>query len=44
MRGDKFAFTKGAVMAVVIAGGKVSPSNAIRVQQPAGTAKYMRLV
>ena len=44
MRGDKFAFMKGAVMAVVIAGGKVSPGNAIRVQQPAGTAKFLQPV
>jgi hypothetical protein len=33
---------KGAVMAVVIAGGKVSPGNAICVQQPAGTAKFLQ--
>jgi MOSC domain-containing protein YiiM len=44
MRGDKFAFMKGAVMAVVIAGGNVSPGNAIRVQQPAGTAKFLQPV
>jgi MOSC domain-containing protein YiiM len=44
MRGDKFAFMKGAVMAVVIAGGKVSPGNAIRVQQPAATAKFLQPV
>jgi MOSC domain-containing protein YiiM len=44
IRGDKFAFMKGAVMAVVIAGGKISPGNAIRVQQPAGTAKFLQPV
>jgi len=42
MRGERFAFMKGAVMAVVIAGGKVSPGNAICVQQPAGTAKFLQ--
>jgi MOSC domain-containing protein YiiM len=44
MRGDKFAFMKGAVMAAVIAGGNVSPGDAIRVQQPAGTAKFLQPV
>ena len=42
MRGERSAFMKGAVMAVVIAGGKVSPGNAICVQQPAGTAKFLQ--
>jgi MOSC domain-containing protein YiiM len=44
MRSENFAFMKGAVMAVVIAGGKVSPGIAIRVQQPAGTAKTLQPV
>jgi predicted cation transporter len=35
---------KGAVMSVVIAGGKVSPGNAIRVEQPAGTLKLLQPV
>ena len=44
MRSENFAFMKGAVMAVVVAGGKVSPGIAIRVQQPAGTAKTLQPV
>jgi MOSC domain-containing protein YiiM len=42
MRGERFAVMKGAVMAVVVAGGKVSLGNAIRVQQPAGTPKLLQ--
>jgi MOSC domain-containing protein YiiM len=41
MRGDNM---KGAVMAVVIAGGEVSPGTPIRVQQPAVTAKVLQPV
>jgi MOSC domain-containing protein YiiM len=44
MRGDNSAFMKGAVMAVVIAGGEVSPGTPIRVQQPAVTAKVLQPV
>jgi MOSC domain-containing protein YiiM len=43
-RGDKFAFMKGAVIAVVVAGGKVSSGNAIRVRQPAGIGKVLEPV
>jgi hypothetical protein len=35
---------KGAVMSAVIAGGKVSPGNAIHVQQQAGTPKLLQPV
>ncbi len=44
IRGERFAFMKVAVMAAVVAGGKVSLGNAIRVQQPAGTAKFLQPV